>query len=195
MRIALRRRWPLTLLGITWAMSLTASALAATTGRKPGGGSGRWQATATWAVAQLIPSPLLAISDSGASGGMRWQWTPLVYSFGVTEDPWRSTIVSPVARHTGAFELYVSPEWYCCVRASESGWLGRAGARIYFPVVGHGEALTTSVGGSYYYENRRHGGAAELGLYGLSSLLGATVTFAPRLIGREIVVGLSLHLY
>jgi hypothetical protein len=148
-----------------------------------------------WGAMQLLPSPLLVTGGHGVAGGVRWQLTPLLYSFGITERPVRAFIAAPVARHSGAFELYVSPEWACCASGGDSSWLGRVGARVYVPAIGRGESLAVSVGGSYYYENHRHGGAAELGVYGLSSLIGLSVTVAPRLIDREVILALTLHLF
>jgi len=148
-----------------------------------------------WAAAQLVPSPLLVAGARGPTAGVRWQVTPLLYSFGVTQRYWRSFAVSPVARHSGAIELYLSPEWACCAANADSNWLGRLGTRLYVPAIGRGESLVVSVGGSYFYENRHHGGAAELGLYVLSSLLGISVTVAPRLVNREVILALTLHPY
>jgi hypothetical protein len=150
---------------------------------------------ALWGALQLIPSPLLIAGTNGVGGGARWQVTPLVYSFGVAERPLRHFVVAPVARHSGAVEIYGSPEWTCCVRSGQSGWLGRAGARLYLPVIGRGESLSLSLGGSYTYENRRHGGAAELGLYGMSSIIGISLTVAPWLLWREVILGLALHCF
>ncbi len=157
--------------------------------------SAKLNAALLWGALQLVPSPLLVAGDQGASGGVRWQLTPLLYSFGIAERPWRTFYVSPVARHVGAFELYLSPEWACCSTARESSWLGRLGARVYVPAIGRGESLAVSVGGSYYYENHRHAGAGELGIYTLSSLFGLSVTFAPRLTHREVIFALTWHLF
>lgn len=143
---------------------------------------------------QLVPSPTLTIGTDGVKAGARWQLTPFVYSFGITERPARFFLVAPVARHVGAIESYLSPEWSCCIR-SESGWLARAGLRVYWPVVGWGETLAMSLGGSYYYENHRQAGSAELGFYTFASMLGVTITGSPWLIGREMMLTLSLRYY
>src|SRR6185295_18589423 len=88
-----------------------------------------------WAFTQLIPSPLLVTGSHRVGGGVRWQVTPFVYSFGVASHPFRTFIVEPVARHAGALELYGSPEWACCSPTGGTAWLGRAGFRIYMPIV------------------------------------------------------------
>jgi hypothetical protein len=152
-------------------------------------------AATLWTTAQLIPSPLLVIGTHGVGGGVRWQVTPFLYSFGVAARPTRFFVVAPVARHSGAIELYASPEWTGRAPAGDSGWLARAGTRLYLPVIGRGESLSLSLGGSYGYENRRHGGAAELGFYTLSSILGISLTIAPWLKDRETMTALTLHYF
>ncbi|MCK5457377.1 MAG: hypothetical protein KAI45_09655, partial [Melioribacteraceae bacterium] len=44
-----------------------------------------------WGVAQLIPSPEWITTSSSAKFGMRWQVTPLLFSFGMNKklSPWR----------------------------------------------------------------------------------------------------------
>lgn len=162
--------------------------------------SKRGPANVTWpivrlAALQLVPSPLLVAGSGGAGGGLRWQVTPFVYSFGITERRLRYFLVAPVARHVGSMELYASPEWTCCAPRGESGWMARLGSRIYLPVIGRGEVLALSLGGSYTYENRRHNGAAEFGLYTFSSIVGVSVTLAPWLSGREALIALALRYY
>lgn len=78
---------------------------------------------------------------------------------------------------------------------SESGWLLRAGSRVYWPVIGRGESLAMSLGGSYYYENHRQAGSGELGFYTFASMLGVTLTASPWLTGRELIITLSLRYY
>lgn len=162
--------------------------------------SKRASADRTWpivrlATLQLVPSPLLVAGSDGPGFGVRWQLTPFAYSFGITERRLRYFLIAPVARHAGAIELYASPEWTCCSRREESGWMARLGTRIYLPAVGRGEVLALSLGGSYTYENRRHGGAAEFGIYTFSSIVGLSVTVAPWLVGREVLIALSLRYY
>ncbi len=135
------------------------------------------------------------IGTSGLGAGMRWQVTPLLYSFGVAERPLRAFVIEPVARHTGAVELYFSPEWACCAPHQASSWLARPGARMYLPLRLRGESLSASLGASYYFGNPRHGAAVELGLYTLASIFGFTLTVAPTLTGRELIAALTLHFY
>ena len=66
---------------------------------------------------QLVPSPLFVVGSGNVGGGLRWQVTPFLYSFGVAAKPVRAFVVEPVARHAGAIELYASPEWACTERS------------------------------------------------------------------------------
>jgi len=152
-------------------------------------------AAVVWGVAQLIPSPLYVASSNRVGGGVRWQITPLVYSFGVAARPVRAFIIEPVARHTGAIELYGSPEWACCAPGDATSFIARAGVRLYLPLIGRGEALTGSVGGSYYRAGDGDGPSVEVGVYALFASVGLTVTVSPRLVGREVITALHLRYF
>jgi hypothetical protein len=152
-------------------------------------------AAGIWAMTQLIPSPLYVASSDRVGGGVRWQLTPLLYSFGVAAKPVRSFVIEPVARHTGAIELYASPEWACCAPGDGTSWIARGGARLYLPLVGRGEALTGSLGGSYYRASDGPGASLEVGLHVLFSMIGFTVTVSPRLAGREVISALTIRYF
>jgi hypothetical protein len=152
-------------------------------------------AAMVWGLAQLIPSPLYVASSNRVGGGVRWQITPLVYSFGVAARPVRAFIIEPVARHTGAIELYGSPEWACCAPGDATSFIARAGVRLDLPLIGRGEALTGSVGGSYYRAGDGDGPSVEVGVYALFASLGLTVTVSPRLTGREVITALHLRYF
>ncbi len=153
-------------------------------------------AIAAWTVVQAVPDPLLVIGASGSvGGGVRWEVVPLVYSFGVAARPWRSLLIEPVARHSGAIEVFGSPEWACCAPGEQSSWILRAGGRVYFPLLGHGEALSLSLGASYYHQNGAGGVAGEVGVQTLFSILGLSVTVAPTLEDREVIVALTLRYF
>ena len=152
-------------------------------------------AAGLWTVAQAIPSPLLVTSSHHIGGGVRWQITPLLYSFGVTAHPWRAFVIDPIARHSGSIELYGSPEWACCAPSGHTSWVGRGGARLYLPLVERGETLSWSLGGSYYRAAGGGGGAAELGIYTISGVFGLTVTVSPALRRREVITALSIRYF
>ena len=152
-------------------------------------------AAVAWTIAQLVPSPLLVVGTGHVGGGVRWQVTPLVYSFGVAEKPLRAFIVEPVARHAGAVELHLSPEWACCAPNDGTSWIGRAGVRLYVPIFGHGESLAWSIGGSYYRASDGDGFSADMGAYTLFGTIGLTVTLSPALLRREAIAALSLRYF
>jgi len=152
-------------------------------------------AVGVWAAAQLVPSPLLVIGKEHVGGGVRWQVTPLLYSFGIAERPWRTLLVSPIARHSGSIELHVSPEWACCAPDERSSWLVRAGLRLYLPLLEHGEKLSWSVGGAYYRAAASGGASADLGLYTFNGAFGLNVCVSPWLTRREVITALTIRLF
>jgi hypothetical protein len=147
-----------------------------------------------WFLAQLVPSPLLVTGVAHVGSGMRWQVTPLLYSFGIAESPFRTFVVSPIARHSGSVELHASPEWACCAPGDRTSWLLRAGLRVYLPIVEHGEVLSWSVGGSYF-RGESGGFGGDLGIYTLSGVVGLNVTVAPQLERREVVTALTIRYF
>jgi hypothetical protein len=152
-------------------------------------------AAGVWTVAQTVPSPLLVLSSHHIGGGVRWQITPLLYSFGVTAHPWRAFVIEPIVRHAGSIELYGSPEWACCAPSGHTSWLGRGGARVYLPLIERGETLSWSFGGSYYRAAGGGGWSAELGIYTISGVFGLTVTVSPALQRREVITALSIRYF
>jgi len=137
-------------------------------------------ALALWTASQLVPSPEIAAGHGAAHFGMRWQATPLLYSFGVHRGafPLRSFVVEPVVRHSGSLEIFVSPE-YLSIR-DEQRWLVRPGLRAYFPLAQRGDYLSCSIGTSYAIAARGHSGVAYEGrIYTLFGVLGVQVTYAP----------------
>lgn len=153
-----------------------------------------------WAATQLVPSPLFVIGQDRVGGGVRWQLTPLLYSFGIAESPLRSFLITPIARHSGSVELHVSPEWACCA-ASGSSWLLRSGLRVYLPLLEHGEQLSWALGTSYYRtaagtgSDGQGGFAFDAGLYTFVGVLGLTVTVSPALTGRELISALNIRYF
>jgi len=152
-------------------------------------------AASIWGLTQLVPSPLLVTGKEHVGGGLRWQVTPLLYSFGIAARPVRAFFVSPIARHSGSVELHASPEWACCAPADASSWLVRAGLRLYLPLLEHGEQLSWSLGGAYYRAAGGGGASADLGLYTFSGVLGLTVTVSPWLSRRELITALNIRYF
>ena len=137
-----------------------------------------------WSAAQLIPSPQwITLSGDGTRFGMRWQITPILYSFGINKrlNPWRYIISEPFVRQSGSIELFLSPECLNLDDVYESEWLFRGGLRAYFPLLRFGEYLSCSVGSSYYVYNDNSGISYEAGIYFLYGILGIQTTYTPSL--------------
>jgi hypothetical protein len=141
----------------------------------------RVHVTLPWIAAQLVPSPELAIGDGGTRFGMRWQVTPVLFSWGIHRglSPWRFLVAEPYVRQSGSAELYVSPEFFATGSFGD-GWALRTGIRSYFPVVEHGEYLSVSLGTSHVFIAGRSFAAGEVGAYVLFGVLGAQLTLSPR---------------
>lgn len=136
--------------------------------------------TAPWIATQAIPSPEIAIDHGTAFFGMRWQVTPLLWSWGVNRkiSPWRFLVVDPFARQSGSLEAFVSPELVAKSGTFEDQWSLRAGTRAYFPLVNHGETLSMSLGTSFSSMGKRSVGY-EAGGYVLYGFIGGVVTYSP----------------
>lgn len=157
--------------------------------------------TLPWLLVQLVPSPALWIGPGGTRFGVRWQVTPVLYSFGINRklSPWRAFIVEPLTRHAGSIELFGSPEYVAGSGAAPGGWMLRGGARAYFPLLERGETLSCSLGGSAVHARvhaRDHVAASyEAGLYTLFGGLGVQVTVTPTAALRSTTITLSLRYF
>lgn len=143
--------------------------------------------TLVWAAAQLVPSPGLQIIQQHAYFSMRWQITPVLYSFGVRREvnPWRVLIAEPNLRQGGSIELFLSPEYTAFPGDLSGKWGLRSGVRSYVPLVEHGEGLSLSIGGSHAFFRGQHSIGFEAGAYVLFGILGLQVTYTPKLFGSE----------
>jgi hypothetical protein len=137
--------------------------------------------TVPWIATQLVPSPELAYGQGSARFGLRWQVTPLLFSWGVHRglSPWRFFVVEPYVRQSGSVEAYVTPEYVVYGSKFADGWVPRVGLRSYFPLVEHGEYLSVSVGTSYFSLAGQSGVAYEAGAYVLFGAVGVQATVAP----------------
>ncbi|MEP7119615.1 MAG: hypothetical protein ABJE95_01850 [Byssovorax sp.] len=153
--------------------------------------------TLLWTALQLVPSPEWMGDGAGSHAGMRWQVTPLLYSFGINRklSPWRSLIAEPVVRHAGSVELFLSPEYLSNSGTFAEHWLFRGGLRSYFPLVSKGEYLSTSLGASLLHFDHRLGAAASAGIYVLYGFVGAEVTYCPTPGLRGATATLSLRVF
>ena len=147
--------------------------------------------TLAWLGSQLLPSPEIVIGRQrtiaadgtkdggpGVTWGIRWQITPLLWSWGVhrKQSRWRTLIVDPLARVSGSIEVWTAIEY---IGGEISRPLVRPGVRGYFPLIDRGEYLAASFGTSIYAYDNDLRVAYDVGLYAFSGIFGVIVTVAP----------------
>ncbi len=154
-------------------------------------------ATVVWILAQTIPSPEVAFGEGAATGGLRWEVTPLLYTFGLyrPRSRFQALRIEPAARHSGSVELVLTPEFLGGVASTSAGWMGRVGARLHLPLASRGETLSLSLGGSAYATGSGAGGSIEAGLCTLFGFAGLLTTFSPALHGGEWIETLSVRFF
>ena len=135
--------------------------------------------TWAWLGAQLLPSPQLAFDrDVHAAFGLRWQLTPVLWSWGVHRrvSGWRFLVVDPIARHSGSLALETQLDW-CGGHVDR--FFARPTVKATFPLLHRGEYLSFSIGTSVYrYDDKAHV-AYDAGIYTLAGFLGLNATYAP----------------
>ena len=154
--------------------------------------------TGLWILTQFIPSPeMVKTANIGLRFGMRWQVTPLLYSFGINRrlNPWRYFIAEPIVRQNGSLEWYLTPEWLNLTGRFETNWLFRSGLRGYIPLYRYGEYLSASLSASYYNFNGLQGFSYEAGLYIFFGILGLQATYSPDLTGAVWIFTLRLRYF
>lgn len=131
-----------------------------------------------WLLTQAVPSPEVLVGTEGARFGMRWQVTPLLYSFGIHRrlSPWRSVVVEPIVRHSGSVEFFLSPEW---IVYQGGTLLLDAGVRTTLPVLHRGEYLSVSLGVAHTRFDGHSAIRYEGGVYALFGILGVAVSVSP----------------
>ena len=155
------------------------------------------RATPLWFLAQLVPSPEVAYGEAAARFGLRWQVTPLLYSFGTNRRVrrWRTFVVEPLVRQSGSTEVFLGPEYLSGRPRFSDAWLWRAGLRSYFPLVERGDYLSVSLGTSVFDFAGQVGVAYEVGAYVLFGIVGAQLTWAPRAGPAETIATLRLRYF
>lgn len=153
--------------------------------------------TLPWLGAQLLPSPELVSGRSGLLFGMRWQLTPLLYSYGIhrSQDPWRSFVVEPIVRQSGSAELYFSPEYFGVSGSLDRRFGWRTGLRTYLPVVERGDYLSLSLGTSWLRWQGRDSVGYEAGAHILFGFVGAIVTCEPMPESTRWIFTLQLRIF
>lgn len=152
-----------------------------------------------WVATQLVPSPEIAAAHGEAHFGMRWQVTPLLYSFGVHRGapPFRAFMAEPVLRNSGSIELFVSPEYIALNGGASDRWFLRPGMRAYFPLAERGDYLSCSIGTSYVVADThaRSGVAYEAGLYTFFGGLGLQLTYSPTREPADWIATISIRYF
>jgi len=149
-----------------------------------------------WAIFQFIPSPQLGLGG-GARFGLRWQLTPLLYSFATDSrlSRWRWWVAEPLVRHSGSIELFASPEYLALDGGIEARFGVRGGLRAYFGLLGRGDNLSASLGASYYRFRDAEGLALEAGAYVLFGSVGLVLTHSPGFDAAPWLVTLRLRYF
>lgn len=150
--------------------------------------------TLPWTMLQFLPSPEVAVgrargadasggrdasdAKTEASFGLRWQITPVVWSWGTNRriSRWRFLVVDPLARHSGSLEASGTFEY---IFGHVDRWIARPGVRAYFPLLQRGEYLSASIGTSIYSYDDKLRVAYDVGAYVLFGLFGVQATIAP----------------
>jgi len=150
-----------------------------------------------WGVAQLIPSPEWITTNSSAKFGMRWQVTPLLYSFGINRklSPWRYFMSDPLTRQSGSVEMFFTPEYLNVENKFKDKWLFRGGLRFYVPIWQKGEYASMSLAASYYNFNGNNGISYEAGVYLFAGILGFQTTYSPNFINSEWIFTIRLRYF
>lgn len=150
-----------------------------------------------WAASQLIPSPEWVTSTDRLKFGMRWQVTPVLFSFGINKklSPWRYFIAEPLVRQSGSVELFFTPEYLNLEDKLKNKWLFRGGARAYIPLWQRGEYLSASLAASYFNFNGNNGLSYEAGIYLFAGILGFQTTYSPSFTNSEWIFTIRLRYF
>ena len=153
--------------------------------------SAQYYPSLAWMALQLLPSPEVGggrVHRTDTDGvqhdstelafGMRWQLTPLLWSWGVNRhvSRWRTFVVDPIARGSGSLEVNTTFEYFF---GHIDRFIVRPGVRATFPLLQRGEYLSGSLGTSIYTYNGTPRVAYDVGAYFLYGLFGVQVTVAP----------------
>ncbi len=151
--------------------------------------------TLYWMIAQFVPSPELGFGGRYAVAGMRWQLTPLLYSFGIYRklSPWRFFVTEPLTRVSGSLELFVSPE-YLTAPAASNEWITRVGVHANFPLLERGERLALTLGSGLHW-GAESGAFFEGGLSAFSGVFGLFFSYSPLLKLAPAIVTLRVRVF
>lgn len=151
--------------------------------------------TLYWMIAQFVPSPELGFGNRYAVAGMRWQLTPLLYSFGIYRklSPWRVFVTEPLTRVSGSLELFVAPE-YLTAPAGSNEWITRVGVHANFPLLERGERLGLTFGAGMHW-GAESGAFFEGGFTAFSGVFGLFFSYSPYLSLAPAIVTLRVRAF
>lgn len=142
-------------------------------------------------IVQTIPSPELGIGGASPAAGMRWQLTPLLYSFGMYRklSPWRTFVVEPLTRQSGSIEIFFSPEF---ISARTTEWIARTGVHATFPLRERGEKLALTIGAGVCF-GAETSADFEAGVSIIAGALGLFFSYAPRVTLAPATIALRVR--
>jgi hypothetical protein len=153
--------------------------------------------TLAWLVFQAIPSPELVLAGERSAFGLKWQWTPVLYGFGLYRkvSPWRAFVVDPLARQAGSIGLILGPEYLGIGEHASERWLFRAGLSITVPIAERGEALALSLGGGAQIYRGEVGAHVEVGLSTVFGAFGVFLTVSSQLPAAPVILTFRIRYF
>lgn len=150
--------------------------------------------TIAWIATQALPSPEIT---SDGKAGMRWQVTPVLYSFGMYRklSRWRFFVVEPLTRTSGSLEAFVTPELVNLGPRPEDWFVLRPGLRLTLPLVERGDYLSVSFAAGAWIHTGDVGTYWEASAQTLFGILGLAFTMSPGLKGAEYTFGLRVRYF
>jgi len=149
--------------------------------------------TIYWMLAQGVPSPEVGVGGASPAAGLRWQLTPLLYSFGIYRklSPWRTFVVEPLTRQSGSLEVFFSPEF---LSARTNEWIARTGVHVTLPLLERGEKLAVTLGAGVCF-GAETSADFEGGVSILFGALGLFFSYAPRVSLAPATLSLRVRLF
>ncbi|MEX0602825.1 MAG: hypothetical protein WD295_05760 [Bacteroidota bacterium] len=104
-----------------------------------------------WLPLQAVPSPTWYGGPEGTAFGFEWEFTPLLYSYGINRQisPWYSFFVEPTARFTGSIELNGAVQVFTS-KVGQSYFAFSGHLLGFIPLIERGEHLTLNAGLGLY---------------------------------------------
>lgn len=166
-----------------------------------------WLKYPSWALMQLIPSPVFFEDNGngrkGTEFGFEWQVTPVSFTFKPNKylSHFSFLMIKPVKKFSGSAELFFTPQFVTggFDNTKAQRYMYNAGARVYFPLAQGGEYLSFSLGAGYYSQKNElnskvEGVMYEAGIYSGFGMVGLKFAYKQNAISRYNV-GLYIKYY